>query len=67
MTRSSPRLRIALGRPARIAAALMLSSAFVTPALVQAGPIVLEGSFVRIGLNDLGTLGSGGNTSPGIL
>ena len=67
MTRSSARLRIALGRPVRVAAALMLSSAFVAPALVQAGPITLEGGFIRIGLNDSGTLGSGGNTSPGIL
>ena len=49
-----------------VAAALLLTTAFVAPAAV-AGPITLEGNFIRIGLNDSGTLGSGGNTSPGVL
>jgi hypothetical protein len=32
-----------------------------------AAPLVLEGNYVKIGVNDAGTVGSGGNTSPGIL
>jgi hypothetical protein len=32
-----------------------------------AAPVVIEDGFVRAGVNDYGTLGSGGGTSPGIL
>ncbi|WP_277971449.1 beta strand repeat-containing protein, partial [Sphingomonas echinoides] len=32
-----------------------------------AGPLVLDGVFIKIGLNEQGTLGVGGRTSPGIL
>jgi hypothetical protein len=31
-----------------------------------AAPLVLEGNYVKIGVNDAGTVGSGGATSPGI-
>ncbi len=49
-----------IGAPAIVAAA-----AIGAPAI--AAPMVLEGDFIRIGLNDRGTLGYGGNASPGIL
>ena len=35
--------------------------------LVQATPITLTGSFIKTGVNDVGTLGSGFSTSPGLL
>lgn len=35
--------------------------------LVQATPITLTGSFIKTGVNDVGTLGSGSSTSPGLL
>ncbi|GAA0557105.1 PEP-CTERM sorting domain-containing protein [Rhizomicrobium electricum] len=46
---------------------------FATAALVvvcmaaQAAPVVIEDGFVKAGVNDNGTLGSGGNNPPGIL
>lgn len=51
--------------------ALSLSAVAVafgfTAASVLAAPIVLENGYVQAGVNDSGTLGSGGNTPPGIL
>jgi hypothetical protein len=43
--------------------ATLLMSAFG----VQSAPLVLDGDFIKIGVNDIGTLGSNGNTSPGVL
>jgi outer membrane autotransporter protein len=37
------------------------------PAAAHAGSLILAGDYIKIGLNDQGTLGYGGNTSPGIL
>jgi hypothetical protein len=34
---------------------------------VQSAPLVLEGDYIKIGVNEVGTLGSNGNTSPGVL
>lgn len=41
--------------------------AFLYASTAIAAPVVLEGSYLKVGVNDLGTLGSGGATSPGIL
>jgi hypothetical protein len=38
--------------------ATLLMSAFG----VQSAPLVLDGDFIKIGVNDIGTLGSNGNT-----
>lgn len=35
--------------------------------LAQATPVTLTGDFVKTAVNDVGTLGSGGSTSPGLL
>jgi hypothetical protein len=35
--------------------------------LASASPVTLDGNFIRTAVNDVGTLGSGGNTSPGLL
>jgi hypothetical protein len=47
--------------------ALAAASALLMGTSVSAAPLVLEGNYVKIGVNDAGTVGSGGNTSPGIL
>lgn len=39
--------------------------AFAVPA--SASPVTIQDGFVQAGVNDVGTLGSGGNTPPGIL
>ncbi|WEK42245.1 MAG: hypothetical protein P0Y64_12670 [Candidatus Sphingomonas colombiensis] len=58
-----------VNRAAAVKVALCSSASLVllvtTPA--WAAPQVLSGDFIKIGLNDAGTLGFGGNTSPGIL
>lgn len=46
----------------------VLAVAFgLTAASALAAPIVLENGYVKAGVNDFGTLGSGGSTPPGIL
>jgi hypothetical protein len=45
----------------------VLAGAFVIGGSAQAAPLVLEGNFVKVGVNDFGTFGSGGSVSPGIL
>jgi hypothetical protein len=47
--------------------ALAAASALLMGSSAIATPLVLEGNYVKIGVNDAGTVGSGGNTSPGIL
>ena len=47
--------------------ALAAASALLMGSSAIAAPLVLEGNYVKIGTNDAGTVGSGGNTSPGIL
>ena len=47
--------------------ALSAASALLMGSSAIAAPLVLEGNYVKIGVNDAGTVGSGGNTSPGIL
>jgi len=47
--------------------ALAAASALLMGTSAIAAPLVLEGNYVKIGVNDAGTVGSGGNTSPGIL
>ena len=47
--------------------ALAAASALLMGTSATAAPLVLEGNYVKIGVNDAGTVGSGGNTSPGIL
>jgi hypothetical protein len=47
--------------------ALAAASALLMGSSAIAAPLVLEGNYVKIGVNDAGTVGSGGNTSPGIL
>lgn len=44
--------------------AIALSGVF---GLTQAAPLVLEGDYIKIGVNEVGTLGSNGNASPGVL
>ncbi len=39
----------------------------LVPAAAQASSLILSGDYIKIGLNDLGTLGYNGGTSPGIL
>src|SRR6056297_1006498 len=41
--------------------------ALMTSLPVTAAPIILEGDFIRTAVSDDGTMGFGGNTSPGIL
>ncbi|MET0365064.1 MAG: autotransporter-associated beta strand repeat-containing protein, partial [Sphingobium sp.] len=45
----------------------LASSTMLVPAAVRANSLVLSGDYIKIGLNDRGTLGYNGNTSPGIL
>jgi len=45
----------------------LFSSTMLIPAAAHAGSLVLSGDYIKIGLNDLGTLGYNGGTSPGIL
>jgi len=47
--------------------ALAAASALLMGSSAVAAPLVLEGNYVKIGVNDAGTVGSGGATSPGIL
>ena len=47
--------------------ALVAASILLMGSSAIAAPLVLEGNYVKIGTNDAGTVGSGGNTSPGIL
>jgi hypothetical protein len=46
--------------------AIAAASALLMGSSAVAAPLVLEGNYVKIGTNDAGTIGSGGNTSPGI-
>jgi len=46
--------------------ALAAASALLMGSSAIAAPLVLEGNYVKIGVNDAGTVGSGGATSPGI-
>ena len=45
----------------------VLAGAFVMAGSAQAAPLTLAGNYVKVGVNDVGTFGSGGATSPGIL
>ena len=45
----------------------LAASTMLVPASAHANSIILSGDYIKIGLNDKGTLGYGGNTSPGIL
>ncbi len=56
---------VALSRKAVLYSGAALSLLAATPAL--AASLVLTGDYIKIGLNDRGTLGYSGNTSPGIL
>ena len=47
--------------------ALAAASALLMGTSATAAPLVLEGNYVKIGVNDAGTVGSGNGTSPGIL
>ena len=47
--------------------ALAAASALLMGSSAIAAPLVLEGNYVKIGVNDAGTIGSGENTPPGIL
>ncbi|MDP1617932.1 autotransporter domain-containing protein [Phenylobacterium sp.] len=69
-------LPLATARHARISGASRLVLAALAgvalglPATAAAAPLsneVLSGDYIKIGLNDKGTLGVGGNTSPGVL
>jgi outer membrane autotransporter protein len=44
-----------------------MAAALLYCASTAAAPITLTGDYIKIGTNDVGTLGSGNNTSPGIL
>jgi fibronectin-binding autotransporter adhesin len=59
------------GRVARLdvktPAAFVAAGLALAPTYALADPIILDGLFIKIGLNDAGTLGVGGNTRPGIL
>ncbi|PTM47971.1 autotransporter-associated beta strand protein [Sphingomonas aerolata] len=48
-------------------AAFVAAGLALAPTYALADPIILDGLFIKIGLNDAGTLGVGGNTRPGIL
>jgi hypothetical protein len=45
----------------------LLTLSLMSALSAQAAPLVLEGDYIKIGVNDVGTLGSNGNTSPGVL
>ena len=47
--------------------ALAAASVLLMGTASYAAPLTLEGNYVKIGVNDAGTVGSGGATSPGIL
>lgn len=54
----------------RFAMLALAGTALTFPALANATPApteILEGNYIKLGLNSIGTLGSGGSTSPGIL
>lgn len=51
----------------RIILPVVASMGLATPALAVPGSLTLSGDYIRIGLNWAGTLGTGGNTRPGIL
>ena len=46
--------------------ALAAASVFLMGSASYAAPLTLQGNYVKIGVNDAGTVGSGGATSPGI-
>ncbi len=46
---------------------LFATAAMIVVSAAEAAPVVIEDGFVKAGVNDLGTLGSGGNNPPGIL
>jgi hypothetical protein len=46
--------------------ALAAASALLMGSSAIAAPLTLQGNYVKIGVNDAGTVGSGGATSPGI-
>jgi PEP-CTERM putative exosortase interaction domain len=46
---------------------LFATAAMIAVSAAEAAPVVIEDGFVKAGVNDLGTLGSGGNNPPGIL
>jgi hypothetical protein len=52
-------------RSKRFGAAVAAFALLSAPAL--AAPVTMEGDFIKVGVNDRGTLGSGGSTSPGLL
>lgn len=45
----------------------VLAGTFVMAGSAQAASLTLAGNYVKVGVNDFGTFGSGGATSPGIL
>jgi hypothetical protein len=45
----------------------LLTISLISAFGAQAAPLVLEGDFIKIGVNEIGTLGSNGNASPGVL
>lgn len=47
--------------------ATMLVTAGLMAAPAMAAPVTLTGNFIKAGVSDAGTLGSGGSTSPGLL
>jgi len=50
-----------------LALAVMASTALVAPSAALAQSVVLAGDYLKIGVNEKGTLGTGGTTRPGIL
>ncbi len=46
--------------------ALAAASVLLMGSSAIAAPLTLQGNYVKIGVNDAGTVGSGGATSPGI-
>lgn len=54
-------------RIARFVPRAIPAAVFFYCASAAAAPITLTGDYIKIGTNDVGTLGSGNNTSPGIL
>lgn len=46
---------------------LMVASLFGLVSIAHASPVTLTGDFIKTAVNDVGTLGSGGSTSPGLL
>lgn len=56
---------VSRGRMRRLMLLALAGTALSSPA--AAAPLVLGGDYIKIGVNDVGTLGSGGSVSPGIL